>query len=71
MLYTINLAAGKHIPIGHEAALRFNKIAKRHCELHNYNDIDVLALEREIENEFAKTFIEDKRPNEKKFIDRM
>jgi hypothetical protein len=71
MLYTINLATGKHIPIGHEAALRFNKIAKRHCELHNYNDIDVLALEREIENEFAKTFIEDKRPNEKKFIDRM
>ena len=69
-LYTLELPSGQHIQIGREAALRFNSMAKRYCKLHPYI-IDELSLERAIKTEFVKTFIEDKRPIEIKFIDRM
>lgn len=68
--YTLDLPSGNHIQIGPKAALRFRSLAKRHCNLYKHI-IDVSSLERAIKIAFAKTFIEDEKPIEIKYIDRM
>jgi hypothetical protein len=71
-MHWLDMPTGGHRPISREAALRFSGLAKRQRDIDPDPDtLDLGALDQAIRAEFVETFIINRRPIERKFIDRM